>query len=291
MDEPGFRLSHSSVCIVGLGLLGASLALDLRGHFAKIIGISRSTDTVEYALSHHIIDQAGEFVPELECDLMVLAAPVRTIIRQLEMLQRAAAAASKTVILDLGSTKAEIVRAMQALPDRFDPIGGHPMCGKEVAGIRNAEAGLYRGKTFVLSPLDRTSPGALALVQEVLDLIGAVPLVLPPVRQDELVAVTSHLPYLLASALMKTAMSHENPTLWQVAASGFRDASRLAASDVSMMMDILLTNREAILAVMEACQGELGKLAAFLQDGDEEGLRYLLAQVQEKRAQLFTPGG
>jgi prephenate dehydrogenase len=287
MDGDGFHLATSRVAIVGLGLMGASLAMDLRGHCAEIIGVSRSADTLEYALSHHIVDRVAEFGPELDCDLLILAAPVRTIIRQLEALGMAARTGRKTVILDLGSTKTEIVRAMQNLPERFDPIGGHPMCGKEVAGIRQAETSLYRSHTFVLTPLERTTPQAMALVQKVLEVIGAAPLILTAERQDELVALTSHLPYLLASALMKAAISHDDPQLWQVAASGFRDTSRLAASDLAMMIDILLTNREAILAALEDCQAELSKLSGFLQDSDEEALRAFLTETQQKRAQLF----
>jgi prephenate dehydrogenase len=114
-----------------------------------------------------------------------------------------------------------------------------------------------------------------------------VPLILAPEKQDELVAFTSHLPYLLASALMKTVLSREDPQLWQVAASGFRDTSRLAASDIAMMLDILLTNRQAILSALGDYQAELNKLTAFLQDADEDALQGFLTPVQQKRSLMF----
>jgi prephenate dehydrogenase len=290
MDEDGFSLSTAQVAIVGLGLMGASLAMDLRGHCAEVVGVSRSPGTLNYALEHHIVDRITDFDSALDCDLLVLAAPVRTIIQQLHQIGNSPFAVRSirpTVVVDLGSTKTEIVQAMQALPSRFDPIGGHPMCGKEVAGIRYAETGLYRDKIFVLTPLARTSAGALALVSEMIEIIGSMPLVLSPEQQDALVAATSHLPYLAACALMRMALAKGDEQFWSVAASGFRDTSRLAASDLTMMMDILLTNRKAILDSLRDYRVELDTLAALLESGDEEELRTALAPVQQQRSQLF----
>jgi prephenate dehydrogenase len=217
---------------------------------------------------------------------------VRTIIRQLQAITETkktlhAGNRKSTVVVDLGSTKTEIVHAMQDLPARFDPVGGHPMCGKEVAGIRNAEAGLYRDKIFVLTPLERTSSAAMELMQEMLRIIGSRPLILSPERQDALVAATSHLPYLTACALVRTVLIKNDDQLWFVAASGFRDTSRLAASDLTMMIDILLTNREPILEALKDYRADLDTLAALLESNDEDGLRTMLEPVQQKRALLF----
>jgi prephenate dehydrogenase len=176
---------------------------------------------------------------------------------------------------------------MQTLPVRFDPVGGHPMCGKEVAGIQHAEANLYRDKIFVLTPLERTTKRAMTLVQEMIGVIGGVPLVLAPERQDALVAMISHLPYLAASGLMLTALSNEDNQLWTLAASGFRDTTRLAASDLTMMVDILLTNREAVLEVLKGYQSDLDILAALLKSADEKTLRTTLARAQQQRVRLF----
>jgi prephenate dehydrogenase len=270
--------------------MGASLAMDLRGHCTEIVGISRSPETLKYALDHGIVDHIIDFNPDLECDLLVLAAPVRTIIQQLKTISGfsfKSTSSNSTIVVDLGSTKTEIVRAMQTLPERFDPIGGHPMCGKEVAGIQHAETNLYRNKVFVLTPLERSSPKALALVNDMITVIGGVPLVLTPDRQDALVALTSHLPYLIASALMLTALSKNDDQLWSMAASGFRDTSRLAASDLTMMIDILLTNREAILEALKDYHSGLETITGLVKNADENTLRAVLAQSQEKRARLF----
>ncbi len=290
-DEDGFlELSEARVSIVGLGLMGASLAMDLRGHCAEIIGVGRGLETINYALEHQIIDRVADFDDALDCDLLVLAAPIRTIIQQLQRMGQvlpAAQTSKSTVVIDMGSTKTEIVQTMQNLPPRFDPIGGHPMCGKEVAGIQHAETGLYRKQTFVLSPLPRTSPRALALVHEMIAMIGARPLVLTAEKQDELVAVISHLPYLVAAALVRTAIAKNDPQLWDVAASGFRDTSRLAASDLTMMLNILLTNRKSVLDALKNYRVELDALTALVELGDEEKLKAALVPGQQKRSQLF----
>jgi prephenate dehydrogenase len=299
-EDPAFfsipKLAEARVSIVGLGLMGASLALDLRGHCAEIIGTSRSLDTRNYALEHNIVDRIVEFDEAMQADLAVLAAPVRTIIRQLAQISQAEQgtrtthhASRHTVVIDLGSTKSDLVAALQALPPRFDPVGGHPMCGKEVAGIRHAEAGLYQNKTFILTPLERTSPGALALAQEMVALIGSRPLVLTPERQDALVAMISHVPYLAAVALVRATQARNDPMLWQVAASGFRDTTRVAAGDVTMFLDILLTNRTAILDTLGTLQSELELLYHLVDAGDETALRAALEPPQRQRSQMFKP--
>lgn len=289
MDEPGFTtLSNCKVAIVGLGLMGGSLALALRGRCREIVGVSRSPETINFALSNGIIDREATFEASLDCDLLVLAAPVRTILAQLSQLSQSAINHQQsTIVIDLGSTKTQIVSAMQSLPPHFDPIGGHPMCGKESSGITNAEAALYQDKTFVLTPLPRTSPAALALAHELIAVVGSVPFVLPAEEHDALVAVTSHLPYLAATTLVHTAQLLDDPRLWKVAASGFRDTSRLAASDVTMMLDILLTNRAAILNALTLYIEELDLLAAMIDTGDPDELRAALEPSQAKRSELF----
>jgi prephenate dehydrogenase len=290
MDGDGFGLSSARITIVGLGLMGASLAMDLRGHCGELIGVSRSPQTLKYAVENRIVDQVVSFVEGLDCDLLVLAAPIRTILGHLKKMAEAALPdqpSRRTIVLDVGSTKATIVEAMRQLPERFDPIGGHPMCGKEVAGIQYAQKGLYRDKVFVLTTLERTSPKALFFVQDLISVIGARPFFLSGEQQDAMVAVTSHLPYLAASALMQTALMQADERVWKMAASGFRDTSRLAASDVTMMIDILLTNKESILDALKEYRSNLDTLTDLVASGDESGLRAFLSVTQNKRAQLF----
>ncbi|MCC7353183.1 MAG: prephenate dehydrogenase [Anaerolineae bacterium] len=283
-------LSEARVAIVGLGLMGGSLGLALRERHAcrEVVGIARRPETVELALRMGAVDRATTDLAAgvADADIVVLATPVRTILRQIPML--GSLLSPPCVVLDMGSTKSTICRALAALPDGLQPIGGHPMCGKETTGIEVAEATLYQGKTFVLTPLPRTGLQAVALAASLATTAGSRVIFLEPERHDRLVAAISHLPYLLSSALVAAAeeVGQADKAVWDVAASGFRDTSRLAASDVTMMLDILLTNREAVLAMVEALQGQLGSLADCLRREDEASLRALLEGARARRSRM-----
>jgi prephenate dehydrogenase len=217
----------------------------------------------------------------------VLAAPVRAILAQLALLARRPAPARPPIVLDLGSTKTAIAAAMRQLPAGYAPLGGHPMCGKEVSGLGHAEADLFRDKVFILTPLERTPRWALSRVRELVHAIGARPIELTPERHDELAAAASHLPYLAATLLVRAAEGLGDDQVWEMAASGFRDTSRLAASDVTMMTDILLTNRRAIARALERYQAELSNLLVMLESGDAETLAAFLGEAAWRRRGLF----
>lgn len=285
-------LREARVAIIGLGLMGGSLGLALKERQAcrEVIGIARRQANVDEALAMGAVDRGTLNLAKGvgQADLVVLATPVRTVLRQLP--QVAPLVPSGACILDMGSTKREICWAMDALPDGVQPVGGHPMCGKEQAGISAAEAGLYEGKTWVLSPLERTDPQAVRLAESLARSVGSRVLFLGPEQHDRLVAAISHLPYLLSCALVATAerVAERDARLWEVAASGFRDTTRLAASDVTMLLDILMTNREAVLAMVEGLQSELAHLAETLRRGDEAGLQAALEAVRRRRVGLWT---
>jgi prephenate dehydrogenase len=286
-------LAESRVAIVGLGLMGGSLAGALCDQCRAVVGVDRSVEALEIARARAWI-QSGTTDVEAgvqDADVVILATPVRVILRLVHsMVAGSLPVRPGCLLMDVGSTKVHITQAMARLPLHVQPLGGHPMCGKEVAGIAAAEASLYQGKTFVLTPLSRTSQGALALGQALVEAVGARSLLLEPQRHDQLVAVASHLPYLLACALVRTAEQRatDDPTVWEVVASGFRDTSRLAASDVTMMSDILLTNREAVVDVLDMCRVEICEFADRLRAGDEQSLKEALMAVQTRRKELFT---
>jgi prephenate dehydrogenase len=189
----------------------------------------------------------------------------------------------------MGSTKQEIVQAMAGLPERVQPVGSHPMCGKEMAGLAAAEATLYESAPWILTPLARTSPPALDMVRELALAVGARPRELAADRHDRLVAAISHLPYTLASSLVLAVhqMAEDDPVVWEVAASGFRDTSRVAASDVTMMLDILLTNQAAVGQMLATARQYLADLARSIAAGDEAALRPLLERAAQQRKRLY----
>jgi len=283
------KLPDAQVTVVGLGLMGGSLAGALRGRCRSVVGVARREETVETALARGLVDHGTTDLAEgvRGADIVVLATPVRVIMRQLR--ETAPLLPEGCLLMDLGSTKTQIVAAMARLPDHVQPLGGHPMCGKEKSGIEAADPNLYRGRTFILTPLKRTSKKALTLGRALARAVGAQPLVLEPERQDFLVATVSHLPYMLACALVATAdaTTSKDPAVWKIMAGGFRDTSRVAASDVSMMIDILLTNREEVLKALKTYEAQLHKLTRLVENGDEEELQSALATLRRKRLEMF----
>lgn len=286
--KPPQTLANCEVAIVGLGLMGGSLALALRGHCRVLIGCDSDEAVMRMALERQIVDRIADFRSAHDCDVLILATPVQTILAQLEYLATSAFHPPRqTAVLDLGSTKAEIVRAMSDLPPRFEPLGGHPMCGKEVSGLEHADAQLFAGKAFVLCAPGFSSVRALGLAYEVIESIGAQPIMLSADRHDALAALVSHLPYTAAVALMRVALAQDDEQVWALASTGFRDSSRLAASDLKMMTDILLTNREAVLRALDTYRTELDALTAAIASGEAGQVRAALAPAQAKRADLF----
>jgi prephenate dehydrogenase len=282
-------LQESHICVIGLGLMGGSLAGALRPRCRSVTGVARRQETLEIARERKLIDHGTLALAGAvrEADIVVLATPVRTILTLLNEIGPLLPAGC--LVTDVGSTKADIMRAMALLPGVVQPIGGHPLCGREVAGIHAAQPTLFQGQAFVLTPLPRTSAPAVELARAMVDAIGAHPLLLDPRRHDRLVAVTSHLPYLVACGLMETAVAAAaaDPLLWELKASGFRDTTRLSASDVTIMHDILLTNREAVVGALEDCAVQLGRLAALIAAGDEGGLGTLLNSARTQRRDLY----
>lgn len=281
-------LANCRVTVIGLGLMGASLCMDLvQGQLCREVrGVTRTADTALRAFFEHAVDQATTDLHTgvAGADIVLLATPVRTIVDLVHEI--GPLLWPGTLVMDMGSTKAEICRAMAHMPTGIQPIGGHPMTGKEQAGYSAAETGLYRGAPWVMTPLDRTHPDALHLATELAEAIGARPYVVEPERHDRLVAAISHLPFLLASGLAHTAgdVGETDPLVWELAAGGFRDTSRVAASDTQMFLDILTTNREPVLAQLDSLSDHLAELRRLLEAGDEDALRTKLARSQGLRA-------
>lgn len=286
------------VAIAGLGLMGGSLGLALRGQVKRVIGIARRAETVQQALAVGAIDAGYATLAEAapQADIIVLATPVSVILAQIDELGRLAGQGllrDGVIVADMGSTKAQICDALERLPAGVQPIGGHPMCGKESSGLEVAEAALYHGAPFVLCPLPRTAPQTLTLVTALALAVGACPLELDPDRHDHLAAAISHAPYLASLAAFNAAndVAQGDATAWRLAAGGFRSTTRLAGSDDQMMADILLSNRAAVLAQLDRMQAHLARLAALLSAGDGARLRELAAAARAARNRFLDEYG
>ena len=285
MDNLNFHLATSRIAIIGLGLMGGSLALGLRGKCAAIYGIDTHLPTLELALSQHIVDFADSDPARLlpEVDLVILSAPVPAILTLLEQLPTLTP--NPCIVMDLGSAKHLIVEAMSRLPERFDPIGGHPICGKEKLSLANAERTLYYAAPFLITPLERTSPRALSAANQIIEALGAKGKILDAVEHDRILASTSHLPFLISSALALTTPEDVTPFV----GPGFKSTSRLAGTSSSMMLGVLQSNRENVLNALRGMQAELAQIESALSDGDFAKLESILNEAQSKYQELIHP--
>ncbi len=281
MDGDGF-LSASRVAIIGLGLMGGSLAMALKGKCGALLGIDSDPETVTLAREWGIVDQADTRLDNLlpQADLIILATPVRTILSLLAQLPQLHPGAA--MIMDLGSTKQQVMAAMDNLPDRFDPLGGHPMCGKEKASLRFAESSLYQEAPFALCALSRTSSRARLMGEALARAVAACPLWVEPAEHDRWVASTSHAPYLVACALAQATSLDSTPML----GPGFRSTARLAGSSTRMMLDILVTNPDNIRIAIKGIREQLAQYETLLELGDFETMAALLEQSAAQYHQL-----
>ena len=270
--EDGFSLGDSTIGIFGLGLMGGSIALALKGHCSRLIGFDSDPSTLELALSKNIVDQAEvssvKSLPSV--DILILATPVPVILELIQQLP--SLVASSCIILDLGSTKRDIIETMATLPKCFEPIGGHPICGKEKLGLENADRYLYQDAPFVITPLERTTQKAKTAVTQIVSAIGAHAIEMTADEHDRILAATSHLPFLLSSALVHST----SPEFAFLIGPGFRSTSRLAGTPSHMMMGILKSNRANILKAIQDFCSSLGEIEAVLQKEDYVELELIL---------------
>ena len=258
--------------------MGGSLALGLRGKCAVLYGIDPHQPTLELALSQHIVDYTDSDPAKLlpEADLVILSAPVPAILTLLEKLPTYTS--TPCIVMDMGSTKKLIVESMSRLPERFDPIGGHPICGKEKLSLANAERTLYYAAPFLLTPLERTSKRAISAANQIIEALGAKVKTIDAVEHDRILASTSHLPFLLASALALTTPDDFSSFI----GTGFKSTSRVAGTSSSMMLGVLQSNRENVLNALHGLQDELANIESALSSDDLSTLASILKEAQTK---------
>lgn len=282
------KLADTHVAIIGIGLMGGSLARALQGKVNSLTGVDSDRYALDHARGLGIFDRlCPDPADGLEpCDLAILATPVRAILDLLDRINQDLP--TPRYLMDLGSTKETITARMQSLPDQVDPVGGHPLCGMETAGIQASDPEIFQGSVFVLTPLERTSDGCLRLAEELVTSVGATPMIMSADEHDRLAAITSHLPYLLTAALTGTAMKLErnDQRLADMVASGFIDTTRIAASDVEMISDVLLSNSSNIVQALRHFSENVQSLAGLVEKGSPDALHEHLRPIQRWRREL-----
>lgn len=271
MDESDF-----AVHIIGLGLMGGSLAMALRSHVRRITASDLDTTVLHKALADGVIDAIDEID---QADTVILAIPANSIVELIQKLELRPG----TLVIDLGSTKTTICEALDQLPAALHAVGGHPMCGLAENSYFNAIPNLYRGARFVLCETARTTPQARQKAEYLAKTIGATPIWMDRGRHDYLTALTSHLPHLLSFALMRLAVqeSRQDDDLLALAAGGFDGATRLARTNETMITGMFTTNASNIRSLMDQLRQHIDSLESLFDD--PEALAEELQQIVEAR--------
>ncbi|SEI92674.1 prephenate dehydrogenase/arogenate dehydrogenase family protein [Achromobacter sp. NFACC18-2] len=275
------------LAVVGVGLIGGSFAAALRqaGQVGRVLGVGRNAQSLARAVELGLIDEAVTAeAAAARADLIMLATPVGGLTNVLSQMRPHLGPA--TVLTDGGSTKAEVVLAARdALGDRIGQfVPGHPIAGAERTGPEAADAALYRGRTVILTPLPENGAAATTLVRQAWQACGADVIDMDAEAHDRVLASVSHLPHLLASVYMEqVATAADAATRLELAGSGFRDFTRIAAGSPEMWRDIFLSNRDAMLAELAAVRDVLDRAERAIADGDGEALLTLLDTAARAR--------
>ena len=277
-----------TLAVVGIGLIGGSFARALRaaGTVDRVVGFDRDPETRRAAVQLGVVDEAPESLSAAvaQADFILVATPVRAIESVLEGI--APHVRPGAVITDTGSTKQDVVlvaaKALGSLQERFVP--GHPIAGREESGVAASIAGLYRGARVVLSPQPGAAADAVASVRSAWQSAGATVVEMDAATHDRVFAAVSHLPHLLAFALVtEIAGRADADRLFGFAAGGFRDFTRIASSSPEMWRDIALQNRSALLEEIDRYAARLAGYRDLVERGDAAGLEAMMAAARASR--------
>ena len=270
------------IAIVGVGLLGGSAALAAKAHNPriKVAGVGRRQVSLDAAMAAGAIDTAHFDAAEAvaDADLVILATPVGAFKKHIEAM--APALRADTIVTDVGSTKAGVVRTGQRVFGRGGRfVGSHPMAGSEFKGVAYSRADLFAGATCIVTPTGDTPPDVVAQVERFWQMLGMRTVRMTPSAHDHAIGRVSHLPHALSSLLMLLPSKGD----LNVSANGFRDATRLAGGDPEMWRDIFLTNRVAVLGAIEKFSHSLVELRDLIDRADADGIEELLAKAKARR--------
>lgn len=284
-SEPLFN----RVAVIGVGLIGGSLARACRdGIASRVIGLDADQTHLQRAVSRGLVDQAGTFPTGVQgADLVILAVPVGAILEV--VCDIGPYLARDCVVTDVGSVKGDLVEKVEdEIPTGRAYVAGHPIAGTERSGPEAAKAGLFRNSLCVLTPTSRTPVEALEKVTRLWEMVGSRVVLMDPFRHDRIFALVSHLPHVVAYALIRAlpSLAEEGEELLQFSAGGLRDFTRIAASNPVMWRDILLWNRKEVLEAIAGFQKVLHRFEEMIDTQDPLRLMEEFQQAKEIREQL-----
>jgi prephenate dehydrogenase len=275
--------------LIGCGLMGGSFALALKraGLVKRVVGYSKSPSTTERARQMGVIDveAPSALLAVSGADIVLLAVPVSATEATFKAIRHLITA--NTLVMDVGSTKRDVVdAARRVLRDNVGSfVPAHPITGKEVSGVEHADADLYNGKQVILTPIERTLTAQLNKAASVWTALGCHVVQMSPQAHDAAYAAVSHLPHLIAFSLINSiARQPHGADYMSLAGPGFRDFTRIAASDPKMWRDVLIANREELLAQSKLFQQTLQSLEKLILSSDGDALEKMIEQASHKRA-------
>lgn len=275
--------------LIGCGLMGGSFALALKraGLVKRVVGYSKSPSTTELARNIGVIDieAPSALLAVSGADIVLIAVPVAATEATFKAIKHLVTA--NMLVMDVGSTKREVIDAgRRALREHFGSfVPAHPIAGKEVSGVEHADPDLYRGRQVILTPVERTLTVQIQKAVDVWSAIGCRVVKMSPEQHDAAFAAVSHLPHLISFALMNAISGQpQGKDYLSLAGPGFRDFTRIAASDPKVWRDILLSNREELLAQSKIFQRNLHALELMLSSGNSEALEGLIEQASATRS-------
>lgn len=288
--------SSGQITIIGVGLIGGSLAsaFSRENIGQKIVGVDIDLESLQYALNREIIDEGFSDIREgiEKADLIIIAVPVGNITSILDDIKDHAREGS--LVLDVGSIKGEVIKQAEVLlterPDLFF-VGGHPMSGSERKGVGWSDPDIFQDAPFILVPLNKTPASKMVGLAQIIERIGGRVKVMDGDVHDWQVGYISHLPHLIAPALVNTITRREDhQEIFDLSAGGFRDTTRIAASQPELWVDICFSNRENLEYIFDSFLEELFKVKAMLTKEDREGLFSYFQKARQLKIELAEEG-
>lgn len=279
-------MTFKKVAVVGLGLIGGSLAAALResGEVGEVFGVERDTESLRFALGNGITDTgASEIGPGMSgSEIVVVATYVDTIAGVAR--EVSGFVSPGTVVCDVGSVKASVVREMENGPRNIRFVGAHPIAGRETSGVMESDPALFSGKRCVVTPTESTSPEALSMVKKLFSLVGSEVVEMDPESHDEIFSLVSHLPHAVAYSLVSAVASGgRDRNLFDFSGGGLADFTRIAGSSPEMWAGIFIENRDALLGAIRGFAGKLGEIEKAVASGNVEGLAALLREARDSK--------
>jgi len=273
-----------NIGIVGLGLIGGSLGLDLRAQGHQVLGVSRRKETCQQAIKLGVVDDASVDLNILAgTDVVFICTPIAAIAPTVEQL--IPYLTPETIITDAGSVKAPVVEAIAPLWRNF--VGGHPMAGKSESGLEVAQAQLFAGKPYVLTPVETTPIEAIKTVEEIVRSLGVKISYCRPEDHDRAVAWISHLPVMVSGSLIAACMGESDPNVLelaqQLASSGFRDTSRVGGGNPELGLMMARYNQDALVRSLQQYRQTLDQLIVKIEQADWSSLEEHLKKTQQAR--------